>query len=150
MYWVSCRRKDGTFGVTDTMDNVETYFTADELLYMVKNGECKIDGVLPKENCVCVVKLAEDTVNLFKRGEVHAALSTMTTLGRPFVLILSLDKGSTAYRTEVHVDRYAVNSYSYEAQGKAVDIALSIDDMLMRFDMLEKAGWDIRDCRTRW
>lgn len=149
MYWVSCRRKDGTFGVTDTMDNVETYFTADELLHMVRNGECVIDGVLPKENCVCVVKLAKDTVNLLKRKDIHAALSTMSTSGVQFVLKLAVGRGAQDYRTEVTIGRYGVNSYRYKSYDKPVNLNLSIDDMIMQFDMLASVGWKVEDCRVK-
>lgn len=149
MYWVSCRKKNGMFGVTDTLDNVETYFTAEELLYMVKNGECVIDGVLPKENCVCVVKLARDTVNLFKRNDIHAALSTMSTSGVQFVLKLAVGRGAQDYRIEVTIGRYGVNSYSYKSYDKPVNLNLSIDDMIMQFDMLASMGWKVEDCRVK-
>lgn len=149
MYWVSCRKKNGMFGVTDTLDNVETYFTAEQLLYMVKNGECVIDGVLPKENCVCVVKLKKDTVNLLKHKDVHVALSTMSTSGVPFLLKLVVGLDSKKYRTELIISRYGVNSYTYKSYNKPVKSGLTIDDMLMQFDMIASLGWRVEDCEVK-
>lgn len=149
MYWVSCRKKNGMFGVTDTLDNVETYFTAEELLYMVKNGECVIDGVLPKENSVCVVKLKKDTVNLLKHKDVHAALSTMSTSGVSFLLKIVVGLNSKEQKTEITIARYGVNSYMYKSHNKPAVSGLTIDDMLMQFNMLASVNWRVEDCEVK-
>ena len=71
MLYVSSRSKEDLFGVTDTDDNTEEFFTKADLLGLVSKYNFEIDGV-DSENKICVVKKKTDTVRLFKQGKVQS------------------------------------------------------------------------------
>ena len=45
MFYVSSRNDKGLFGVTDTKDNIEEFYTKDDLLQIVSTSMFCIDGV---------------------------------------------------------------------------------------------------------
>lgn len=151
MYWVSSK-KDDLYGVTDTRDNVENFFTAKELFEIIAEDKVEIDGVDTEDMKICLVKLADDTVRLFKQGKVHLAVCTMTLSGRWFGLkFRSKPTGgemSMVRNRIVNICRNGVNSYSIDmGTSKTYVGCISLDDVLMFLERFH--GWCLTEVVKR-
>lgn len=134
MYWVSSK-KDNLYGVTDTSDNVETYFTARELIEIAVEDSVEIDGVSVDEGKVCIVRLKNDTIRLFKQGKVHLAISTMSlqtdTIGLRFERRVNRCGSTFILKEVLNIARSGVNSYSFDkGNSKSYRGGLTLDDIM--------------------
>ena len=146
MYYISSI-KDNNFGVTDTKDGVEEFYTRAQIFQFSKNLD--IDGVDTATNLICVVKPVNETVRLFKQGKVHLAISTMTLNNSYFGLrFKSKPTGgemSFVKHQVLNVSRSGVNSFSYDlGYSKSYRSDLTLDDILTVFEQF--SGWTLESC----
>lgn len=147
MFYVSSIRKDGMIGVTDTEDSVEEFYAKDFVLDLAKKVE--IDGVDLGDNLVCVVRFKEDTIRLFKQGEVHLGISTMTLKNDRFGLKFKSkpSRGELSFVSNqvLNISREGVNSFSFDlGRSKSYRSGLTLDDILMVLERFN--GWKLVDC----
>lgn len=146
MYYISSI-KDNNFGVTDTKDGVEEFYTRAQIFQFSKNLD--IDGVDTATNLICVVKPVNETVRLFKQGKVHLAISTMTLNNSYFGLrFKSKPTGgemSFVKHQVLNVSRSGANSFNYDlGYSRSYRSGLTFDDILMVFEKF--SGWILENC----
>ena len=147
MFYVSSK-KENLFGVTDTEDNVTEYYTKSDILKISQDVE--IDGVDLAENMLCMVKMPAETVSLFKQGNIHLALSSMT-LNNPYFGLRFQSKPTEGEMTFVNhqvlnISRTGVNSFSYDlGYSKSYRSGLTLDDIMMLFERF--SNWSIEKCK---
>lgn len=145
MYWVSSK-KDNLYGVTDTMDNVENFFTAKELFEIIAEDKVEIDGADTVDRKICLVKLVDDTIRLFRQGKIHLAVCTMSLSGCWFGLkFRSNPIPGELFMVKnriVNISRQGVNSYSLDmGTSKTYANNITLDDVLMFLSRFE--GWSL-------
>lgn len=146
MFYISSI-KDNNFGVTDTEDGVEEFYTRTQILQFSKSLD--IDGVDTADNLICIVKPVKETIRLFKQGKVHLAISTMTINNSSFGLRFKSKPTSGELRFVNHqvlnVSRSGVNSFSYDlGYSKSYRSGLTLDDILTVFEQF--SGWTLESC----
>lgn len=146
MFYISSI-KDNNFGVTDTEDGVEEFYTRTQIFQFSKS--LYIDGVDTADNLICIVKPVKETIRLFKQGKVHLAISTMTINNSSFGLRFKSKPTSGELRFVTHqvlnVSRSGVNSFSYDlGYSKSYRSGLTLDDILTVFEQF--SGWTLESC----
>ena len=146
MFYISSI-KDNNFGVTDTEDGVEEFYTRTQILQFSKSLD--IDGVDTADNLICIVKPVKETIRLFKQGKVHLAISTMTINNDSFGLRFKSKPTGGELRFVNHqvlnVSRSGVNSFSYDlGYSKSYRSGLTLDDILTVFEQF--SGWTLESC----
>jgi hypothetical protein len=151
MLYVSSRKLDGRFGVTDTDDNVEDIVTKNELISLANKYELEIDGVDLYNNQVVIVKLPKDTLNAFKTGNFHLAISTMSLDGIAFGFKFRSKPtgGSMSFvRNEiVNIRRQDYCSYTIDnGTSKSMMSGVPLDSVLTYMEQFE--NWTITDYKV--
>lgn len=146
MFYISSI-KDNNFGVTDTEDGVEEFYTRTQIFQFSKSID--IDGVDTVDNLICIVKPVKETIRLFKQGKVHLAISTMTINNDSFGLRLKSKPTGGEMNFVKHqvlnVSRSGVNSFSYDlGYSKSYRSGLTLDDILTVFEQF--SGWTLESC----
>lgn len=146
MFYISSI-KDNNFGVTDTEDGVEEFYTRTQILQFSKSLD--IDGVDISSNLICIVKPVKETIRLFKQGKVHLAISTMTINNNSFGLRFKSKPTGGEMNFVKHqvlnVSRSGVNSFSYDlGYSKSYRSGLTLDDILTVFEQF--SGWTLESC----
>lgn len=146
MFYISSI-KDNNFGVTDTEDGVEEFYTRTQILQFSKSID--IDGVDTADNLICIVKPVKETIRLFKQGKVHLAISTMTINNNSFGLRFKSKPTGGEMNFVKHqvlnVSRSGVNSFSYDlGYSKSYRSGLTLDDILTVFEQF--SGWTLESC----
>lgn len=146
MFYISSI-KDNNFGVTDTEDGVEEFYTRTQILQFSKSLD--IDGVDISSNLICIVKPVKETIRLFKQGKVHLAISTMTINNDSFGLRFKSKPTGGEMNFVKHqvlnVSRSGVNSFSYDlGYSKSYRSGLTLDDILTVFEQF--SGWTLESC----
>lgn len=146
MFYISSI-KDNNFGVTDTEDGVEEFYTRTQILQFSKSLD--IDGVDTTDNLICIVKPVKETIRLFKQGKVHLAISTMTINNNSFGLRFKSKPTGGEMNFVKHqvlnVSRSGVNSFSYDlGYSKSYRSGLTLDDILTVFEQF--SGWTLESC----
>lgn len=150
MFYVSSKNDKGLFGVTDTTDGVEDFFTREKLLEIESELKLDIDGVDIKDNMVCIVKPEKETLRLFQQGKVHLAISTMTLNNTTFGLSFESKPTSGEMRFVKHqcinISRRGVNYYSYDlGYSKSYRSGLTLDDIMTVVEQF--SGWRLKSCK---
>lgn len=148
MFYVSSKNNDN-WGVTDTEDGIEDFFTKPQLLKIARKVE--IDGVDTFSSSICIVKSIDETVRLFKQGKVHLALSTMSIENKTVAIKFKSKptKGEMKFVSHkcIRVARSSVNEYNFDLDSsKSYRSGLTLDDVLMIFEN-NFNGWQIEDVR---
>lgn len=146
MFYISSI-KDNNFGVTDTEDGVEEFYTRTQIFQFSKSID--IDGVDTADNLICIVKPVKETIRLFKQGKVHLAISTMTinndSFGLRFKSKPTGGKMNFVKHQVLNVSRSGVNSFSYDlGYSKSYRSGLTLDDILTVFEQF--SGWTLESC----
>lgn len=150
MYWVSSiDRYNGniTYGVTDTVDGVETHgFSKTELLSIAKDDHIDIDGVDIKDNLVCMVCPMSVTERQFKQGNVHLAISKMSMNGCWFgIRFRSKPRGSEIVmrsNKSINIMRTGVNRFCFDfGTPKSYQSDVTLDGIMSVLEGME--GWSI-------
>lgn len=146
MFYISSI-KDNNFGVTDTEDGVEEFYTRTQIFQFSKSID--IDGVDTVDNLICIVKPVKETIRLFRQGKVHLAISTMTINNDSFGLRFKSKPTGGEMNFVKHqvlnVSRSGVNSFSYDlGYSKSYRSGLTLDDILTVFEQF--SGWTLESC----
>ena len=146
MFYISSI-KDNNFGVTDTEDGVEEFYTRTQILQFSKSLD--IDGVDTSSNIICVVKPVNETVRLFKQGKGHLAISTMTINNSSFGLRFKSKPTGGELRFVNHkvlnVSRSGANRFNYDlGYSRSYRSDLTFDDILMVFEQFD--NWILETC----
>lgn len=146
MFYISSI-KDNNFGVTDTKDGVEEFYSKAQIFQFSKNLD--IDGVDTADNLICIVKPVNETVRLFKQGKVHLAISTMTINNDSFGLRFKSKPTGGELRFVNHqvlnVSRSGANSFNYDlGYSKSYRSGLTFDDILIVFEQFD--NWVLETC----
>ena len=149
MFYVSSKNEEGLFGVTDTDDGIEEFYTRSDLFKIASNNGFEIDGLDFFDNLVCVVKNKKDTLRLFNQGKVHLAISTMTLkndrFGLKFKSKPTSGEMSFVSNQVVNISRNGVNSFSFDlGHSKSYRSGLTLDDIMMVLERFD--GWKLVDC----
>lgn len=141
-YVASFNRESRKFGVIDTNDGVEEFYTEEELLSIVDKNIAEIDGVDTREKHACIVKPTSETLKLFKQGNFHLALSTMS-ISNQRIEVMFQSKRTIGGMTQVlkhiiNVARSGVNRYSFDkGYSKSFRCDLTLDDIMMVFENMQ-------------
>ena len=135
MFYVSSKN-NGLFGVIDTDDNVEEFYTKEKLLQIVSNLNLEIDGVDIEDDAVCIVKPIKETVRLFRQGKVHLAISTMSIENNRVGIRLrsKSTSGEMSFVDNkcINISRRGINDYSFDlGYSKSYRSGLTLDDILI-------------------
>ena len=146
MFYISSI-KDNNFGVTDTEDGVEEFYTRAQIFQFAKNLD--IDGVDISSKLIGIVKPVDETVRLFKMGKVHLAISTMTLNNSSFGLRFKSKPTGGELRFINHqvlnVSRSGVNSFNYDlGYSRSYRGGLTFDDILRVFEQFD--NWVLETC----
>lgn len=147
MFYVSSR-KGNNVGIKDTKDGVEEFYPLDFVLKQAKQVE--IDGVDLCTGNVCIVKPSEVTVKLFRDGNYHLAISTMSifnnTVGLKFESKPTKDELTFVSKQVLNISRSGINSYSFDlGSSKSYRSGLVIDDILIVMERF--SNWKLVDCK---
>lgn len=150
MFYVSSKSDKGLFGVTDTSDGVEDFFSKENLLQIKSSLKLEIDGVDVENAKVCIVKPEKETLRLFQQGKVHLAISTMTLNNTTFGLSFESKPTSGEMRFVKHqcinISRRGVNYYSYDlGYSKSYRSGLTLDDIMIVIEQFN--GWKLKSCK---
>lgn len=148
-YVASFNRESRKFGVIDTNDGVEEFYTEEELLSIVDKNIAEIDGVDTREKHACIVKPTSETLKLFKQGNFHLALSTMSIsnqhIGIMFQLRHTVSGMTKVTKHVINVARSGVNRFSFDkGYSKSFRCDLTLDDILMVFENMQGSVVDAR------
>lgn len=135
------------YGITDTKDGVEEFYSKAQIFQFSKSLD--IDGVDISDNKICIVKTIEQTLRLFRSGDVHLALSTMSiknnTIGIRFRSKPTGGSLRFVNNQVLNVSRSGVNYFSYDTgSSKSYRSGLTLDDILMVFESMK--SYTIVDC----
>ena len=150
MFYVN-NKNDDLYGVIDTDDNVDDFFTRDELFNFVEKQNIEIDGVDTSSHTICIVKPVKETVRLFRQGKVHLAVSTMSIennrVGVRFKSKPTSGEMKFVSNGCINIARRGVNDYSFDlGNSKSYRSGLTLDDILMTIESLFR-GWTITEAK---
>lgn len=153
MFYVSSISTEGStklFGVTDTDDNIEEFYSKDSLLKIA--NDIDIDGVDVLDKMICMVRPVKDTIRLFNQGKYHLAISSMSTSNERFELSFKSKptRGEMSFVSNqvFGISRQGVNRFSCDlGYSKSYRSHLTLDDVLMRLEQF--SGWKLTDCRLK-
>lgn len=148
MFYISSKKND-LYGVTDTQDGKEEFYSRDTILSFVRNQGIEIDGV--GSHSLCKVVLPKDTVTLFKQGKINLAVSSMTLSNESFGLrFKSKPTGremSFVHNDCLNISRIDVNSFSYDkGSSKSYRSGLELDDILVILEGY--SNWKLIDAKV--
>ena len=150
MFYVSSRNDKGQFGVMDTSDGVEEFFTREKLLQIESQLKLDIDGVDIENNMVCVVKPEKETLRLFQQGKFHLAVSTMTLNNTTFGLSFESKPTGSEMRVVKHqcinISRRGVNHYNYNlGYSKSYRSGITLDGIMTVVEQFSE--WKLKSCK---
>lgn len=134
MYYISSKVGEA-YGVTDTSDSTEEFYSKAQLLKIARGID--IDGVDLADNLVCVIKPVKETVRLFRQGQYHLALSSMTLENITFGLSFASNRGNCGIvkHRVLNISRSGVNSFSCDlGYSKSYRSGLTLDDILSVYE----------------
>lgn len=147
MFYVSSA-KGNKFGVTDTGDGKEEFYSKEELLTFVNKQGVEINGV--DNHDVCVVVLPKATLKLFKSYDFESALKSMVTDNTCFgIKLRSQPTGGEMHFVSnecINIRRVGVDKFHYD-QGtmKTSRFDLTLDRMCGKMNSYRK--WRVVDAQ---
>lgn len=148
MFYVSSM-KNGKFGVTDTKDGVEEFYSKEELFSFCKM-DIDISGVDTRDFLICKVVLIEDTLDLFKQRYNHLAISTMgfhTNIGFRFQSKPTRGEMCFVNNRVLNIYRQGVNRFTFDyGHSKSLQSNLTLDDIMMVLSNF--SDWRLIECKA--
>ena len=146
MFYVSSKVKD-KYGITDTLDGVEEFYTKKDILDLVNKFHLEILGVDIDSN-ICIVVPLNVTAKLFREGKIYQAISSMTIDNTRFGIVFRSkpNKYNFVNNAVINISRRGVNSYNLDkGTSSSFMSGLTLDDVLIILDNFE--NWSIRNVK---
>lgn len=146
MFYVSSKVKD-KYGITDTSDGVEEFYTKKDILNLVNKFNIEISGIDTDSN-ICIVVPPNVTAKLFREGKIHQAISSMTIDNTRFGIVFRSkpNKYNFVNNAVINISRRGVNSYNLDkGTSSSFMSGLTLDDVLIILDNFE--NWSIRNVK---
>lgn len=142
--------KNNLYGVIDTDDNTEEYFTKKKLLDIVRNQILVIDGVDVDNNAICIVKPINQTLkdlrNCIDYKHVLYTMSMNNSIGLRFKSKPTTGEMSFVKNQVLNISRSGIDDYYYDlGYSKSYKSSLSLIEMTNILNNFK--NWKLVECK---